>query len=261
VADVIATFPGKMGDIFLQWPVAKLWAKRRGEQIDVGLPLEWAMVAPLLEVQPEVDEVTFIHNIIFKTWKAMPPDYGIKDEPFMRWKKQLQMGFRDKPDCPVPLFTAKGLCIETTKEELAEQLLEVDTINKRDICVVHGANFSEHVNSVPRFWKVVPKWDIPYPVFAIGTKVELQDAHEIGWGIMPDNGDMLLAAQTIKSSKLFIGSSSSMSALAFSLGVDAVRIHDPIEGLDKCVHDPIRDNQINWEGSESCLDSFTKIAS
>lgn len=253
MADVIATFPGKMGDVFLQWPVARAYAKANGGAIDIGLPPDMGSIGQLMSIQDEVDEVTFLHGINKRSWKMDPPEMGIEKKPFMRWQQQLEMGFRDFPDDQITLYTAK--CMGLPVEGLDKPSIYVGAAKTQDYCVLHGTAFSISCSTVPRFWDCLDKWRTKLEkkfkrLIFIGAPDDLKLAEGLGYETFSDDGNILASAQAIRDARFLIGSSSSMAALGSVMGVPLLRIHDPIEGLKKRVHDLLLPNQLNYLGEE-----------
>ena len=79
MAGVIATFPGKIGDLFMQWPVARAYARKRGIKIDLGMPLIMNCTHELMMKQPEVEHIYYMDEVFERSWKRDPP-YG--NQPF-----------------------------------------------------------------------------------------------------------------------------------------------------------------------------------
>jgi len=253
VADVIATFPGKIGDLFMQWPVARAYALDNNIKVDIGIPPFMAGVAFLMDMQPEVEGVYFTPESVMRSWKRDPPPKGISTEPWRRWDTQLEMGFRDMPDDQITLYIAD--CLGLSKDgDYAPSLFVGDKVQE-NYCVLHGTFLTQDGSgSSPPFWAALGNWlqfmmkefDKIYFIGGIDEMREVRSA-EFPFEVFDDGGNLLETAQLINNSRLFIGSSSMGAALAGALGVNAIRVHEDIPPLPKKCWDFLLPNQFNYK--------------
>jgi hypothetical protein len=252
MARVVATFPGKIGDLFMQWPVTRWYAKKNGP-IDLGIPPFMAGVSFLMAQQEHVDGVYFTEESVLRSWKRDPPPYGIEDKPWRRWEKQLEMGFRDVPDTQLTLYIAKTMHLDIPKGDLAEPSIYVGERNVANYAVVNGTFLSQTGESPP-FWAALGNW-YQYilkefdKIYFVGSVSEMRavKASDLPFEIFDDGGNLLLTAQLMRDARIVVGSSSAIAALGSAMGVPTIRVHDPIPGFDKSIWDSLLPNQLNYE--------------
>lgn len=250
MADVIATFPGKMGDLFMQWPVSRAYARKRGIKIDLGMPLSLSPTHRVMLRQEEVDHIYYMPEVFERSWKRDPPSMGISAEPWRRWDTQLEMGFRDMPDDQITHYIAK--CLEVPLEDLEHPDIIIGEKNQKNYCVISGS-LNDQFKKSPPFWGILREWidfmekEFDY-IYFVGTAAEMDaiKAVELPITIFDDGGDLFRTAELMNDSRLVFGSSSMIAALGGAMGLNTIRVHEDIAPLEKKVWDFLLPNQLNY---------------
>ena len=249
------TFPGKLGDTLMQWPVAAQFLRQK--QVASDLWLDAGTCAPLvslLSAQPFVDKVELKPGIDNYNCGGQPWHFNLKTSDF-KGRAVYHMGFRNFPQRQITLETAESvnLPINIDRSELAaEPSLIVDSVETKNRVVLHGSPIFKHNRQTPQFWK-----------FLSGIADELEEEfdelvfvgddrdREMGlrtypeWSSFDDHGDFLDLARLVGGSRLVIGVGSCVVALADCLKIPAVRVHDQIGAAPKVIWSGLGENQIN----------------
>lgn len=261
----VASFPGKIGDALLQWPVMYQWAKKTGKQFECWLDENSLKpLVPLFEAQPCVSKVKLIPGI--KHWRlgGQPFDFGLTTEDHLE-HEIYHMGFRRFPDRAITLQTLEALPFDLDRDALAQgPSLFVDRPYEGNRVVLHGT-FQAHMTGVPNFWRFLNRvrpdlaqW-FDQLVF-VGTPAERERAMELygkptderikpvfpgEWRDFDDKGDFYELAKLVAGSTMVIGAGSCVVALAGALKIPSLRVHDPIGDAPRVIWSNLGPLQFN----------------
>lgn len=249
----IFTFPGKIGDALLQFPVAAAWHREHGKPYTVWLDEKTlGPIKNLIAAQPGCEAVEMKPGIV---------NYGCGGQP---WHFDANMadlvghtiyhlGFRKFPERQITLQTALDCGFDVDTEALAREpgLTVGFTGQPENRLLLHGT-FTSHQTGVPRFWRFLrdrrDELESRFKeIVFTGTKDERDRALELypRWGQFDDQGDFLELAKLMAASRMVIASGSSAAALAGALKVPCVRVHDPIGDANKHIWSNLGENQLN----------------
>jgi len=256
MSDVVFSFPGKIGDAILQFPVAYQWHKQTGKTFSCWLdetslkPLE-----RLFSIQPCVGGVEFKAGIEHYMCGGQPWHFNLQTADYAG-KTVYHLGFRGFPQRQITLETAENakLPVKIDMKALATEpcfVLPAESPPPLRL-VLHGQPICPHTRCTPGFWKflssIAPEVEHLFDeVLFVGKERDC----EVGvrtypeWGRFDDGGDLANVAQLIANSTCVIGCGSSMAALASVLKVPTIRVHDPIGNASKTVWSGLGDNQLN----------------
>lgn len=254
----IFTFPGKLGDALLQWPVAYQYATSREKQITLWL--DEGTLKPLVNLfrsQAMVEAVELRGGVKNYTCGGQPFHFDLKPEE-IAGHTVYHLGFRAFPQRQITLQTALDCGFDVDRDRLVSQRsLDVpcfpppDPFGHRRRLVLHGT-FQSHMSGTPRFWRWLHdhREDLERrfeEIVFVGTEDELHRAHEVypDWGTFSDGGDFLNLARLIMGSQMVAGAGSSVVALAGALKVPCVRVHDFMADAPKMIWSNLGDNQLN----------------
>lgn len=247
----IFTCPGKIGDCFLQYPVAYQWAKQNGKRFTLWLDEKsLAPLKGLFETQACVEAVELKPGIQNYSCGGQPYTFDLKTEDIVG-HTVYHLGFRRFPERQITLQTALDVFPTMETAPLAEPSILVDHGEPKNRLVLHGT-FTSHMSGVPRFWRFLydhreeleERFD---DIVFTGPADDVARARELypNWGSFNDMGDFLGLARFMAESRLVIGSGSCGVALASVLGVPAVRVHDPIGEAPRVIWSGLAPNQLN----------------
>lgn len=242
---VLWTFPGKLGDALLEWPVARHWSKLMGRRFEVGLSEMTEPLKPLFACQENVRHVkVFRDRIKDFSVGGQPSDFKFTKADYKEWDQVFHAGMLAFPNSQITEFTAKCLRIPHDADDFREPSIVLPGTNQFDLnpgrVLLHGKKLSNQGGD-PRFWafagRLVRSGTLAryFPeIQVIGTDEEIRDARSrLGVNsYFTDGGDWLKLAYYIKASGLVIDAGSGIAPLAGALGVPCIRIHDDINGLN-----------------------------
>jgi hypothetical protein len=245
----IWTFPGKIGDCFLQWPVARRWADQNLAQFGVAVSEALRPIVPLLECQPGVTGVQVWPGITNFSCGGQPWDFGVRVAE--GYGQVFHAGFRKMPTYMITQFVRDQLGFTISSAELGAQSLFVGERYTHRMLVIHGT-LRTHRNDLPRIWPMVRAIEaelhdlFPQGVFVVGTPEELDYSEKwIEGRLFNDQANWLKLAQFLNRASVVIGAGSSVAALAGSLGIPCVRVHDDVNGLPAHVWSHPGPDQLN----------------
>ena len=250
----VATFPGRLGDAMLQFPVMHQWSKVTGKTFDCWMdertckPLEG-----LFASQACVGEVKLVSGVESYHCGGQPFHMNLTTSAFSE-HTVYHMGFRTFPQRQITLETLENvklpIPIDRTSLETEPCFAFPDT-PKRRLLLLHGNPICPHTKMTPNFWK-----------FLAGTYNELEDLfqdivwvgdardREIGtrtyaWDAFDDHGSLLETAKLMAQASCVIACGSSMAAMAQVMKIPCIRVHDPIGEAHKVIWSGLGENQLN----------------
>lgn len=257
---LIVSFPGKIGDTLLQWPVAYQLAQQRGAKLTLWL--DAGTLKPLdrlLASQACVECVEFKPGIQNYSCGGQPWDFGLKTEDVVG-HEVYHLGFRGFPQRQITLQTALDSGLQLDTDRLAsEPSLTVPPLENQPgrYVVLHGT-YQSHMTGCPRFWYALRNMrkDLEANFDRIiwtGTADERARSLELypDWDEFDDGGDFHELARLMAGASLVVGAGSSGVALAGALKVPCVRVHDPIGDAARVIWSNLGDNQ--WNETEADL--------
>lgn len=258
---VIFTFPGKIGDALLQWPVAYQYARQSGKRITVWLDAGTLKpLGRLLATQACVECVEFKPGIQSYNCGGQPWDFGLKTEDFIGHVVH-HMGFRRFPERQITLQTLLDSGLQLDQDKLSsEPSIKVEPLDPapaQPYVVLHGT-FQRHTGGVPRFWYFLDQIEADLierftKVYFTGSEEERQRAIELypQWSTFDDNGDFYELARLMSGAALVVGAGSCGVALAGALKTPSIRVHDPIQEFPKVIWSNLGTKQ--WNEQEITL--------
>ena len=255
MSDTIFTFPGKLGDSIMEWPVAWWWANQTGKRFVCWMDEKSTkLLKPLFEAQPCVERVEFKPGVVNYECGGQPWHFDLPTSEY-EGKNVYHLGFRSFPSRQITLETMENarVPIKVDQQNLADTpTFEVGEVDFKNRLVLHGQATFRHTRTSPGFWKFL---------FRVRGKLEsLFDEivwvgsardREVGrrtypdWPEFDDEGDFLKLARVIAGSKAVIGVGSSVVTLAGALKVPCIRVHDPMGDKPKVIWSNLGDNQLN----------------
>ena len=137
----IFTFPGKMGDSILQWPVAYHWAKETGQKFTAYMDIQTCKpLVPLIEAQPCVEEVKLIEGVENWSCGGQPFHMNLPTSAFIG-NTIYHLGLRGFPARQISIETREGsrVPLKVSPETFAsEPSLLVAPLEKKNRLIVHG---------------------------------------------------------------------------------------------------------------------------
>lgn len=250
--DTVFTFPGKIGDTLLQWPVAAAWHKQTGKEFEVWLDENTCKpLVNLLGSQPGVKSVKCIPGIESYHCGGQPYHFNLKASDF-EGKTVYHLGMREFPKAQITIHALEESKVNVARELVKNPCLVVKERKVEDRVVIHGQSVCAHTGSVPAMWRFLNsiRKDLESrfsQICFIGTKEDLAAGLTAypEWNTFHDEGDIIATAEFIASSKLVIAAGSSMAVLAGALGVPCIRVHDRIGTHPKSIWSNLGDNQLN----------------
>jgi hypothetical protein len=253
---VVFTFPGKMGDAILQYPVAFHYAKQSGEKIELWMDEKsCAPLVPLMEAQPCVEKVKLVGGVENYNCGGQPFHLSLPTSAF-EGNKIYHLGMRAFPVRQISLqaLSESKVPVTVPVEEFANTpYLEVGEVEKANRLVIHGQSICPHTRSTPTMWKFLSGiraelealFDEIIFVGSAGDR-EVGKATYPGWGEYDDVGDFLKLARLIAGSRCMIGCGSSPVTIAGALKIPAVRVHDRIANdAPRMIWDNLGETQLN----------------
>lgn len=252
----VFTFPGKIGDAILQFPVAYHWAQQTGEHFDVWLDEgTCAPLVPLLNAQPGVAEVKLIPGVESYHCGGQPFHMNLPTSAFadntvyhlgLRGFPVRQISLQTLNDSKVPIKVDPNVFANTP-------YLEVGPVEKKNRLVVHGKAVYPHSRTTPTMWRflssIKPEIERIFDeVVFVGTADDREVGHKAypEWNEYDDGGDFLALARFIAGSRCMIGIGSSPITLAGALKVPGIRVHDTIgDDAPRVIWSNLGDNQLN----------------
>lgn len=116
---ILATFPGRNGDLLWALPTIRALSRRIGAPIDLQICGEFAPIVPLLELQPYLGTISADPD-----WPLVPPAEWNAPHPPEGYDHVFHLGYRGWPQRPLPFET-----LHTLNEYLTCNLVQHDCGN------------------------------------------------------------------------------------------------------------------------------------
>jgi hypothetical protein len=254
----VFTFPGKMGDAILQFPIVHHYAKETGDT-DIELWLDensLKPLVPLFEAQPGVKAVKLIGGIDNYNCGGQPFHFELPTSAFegnriyhlgLRSFPQRQISLQCRQDCKVPL--------EVSSENFARSryLKVTEGDHRANRLVIHGQSVCPHNRATPTLWRFLASiqqdiHELFEEVVFVGSQADIEVglAAYPNWTGFSDGGDFLKLANFIAGSRCMIGCGSAPITLAGALKIPAIRVHDRIgNDAPRVIWDNLGENQLN----------------
>lgn len=246
------SMPGKIGDALLQWPVAYHYARERNSTFDLWLDEKTLKpLVPLFLSQPCVTDCITAPGIEHWQCGGQPWDFGLKTEDHLE-REFVHLGMREFPQRQITLQTLENARFDLEREPLSQEpsIFVRDPMTANRV-VLHGT-FTTHSSGTPGFWKLIHRIqselkEMFEEIVFVGDPEERKRALEIYPDAkdFDDQGDFYRLAQLIAGSRLVIGAGSSVVALAGTLKIPCVRVHDEIGNHPRVLWSNLGPGQIN----------------
>lgn len=251
----IFTFPGKLGDAILQWPIARFWAKQNDSKFTI-----WAdrasceKLEPLWRSQACVEDVVWREGIEGYQCGGQPWHFGLETKDAIG-HTIYHLGMRGFPVRQITLETMANsrvplhLDYETLASDQWFDMPEKQPVNR---LVLHGMAVYPHTKTTPGFWRFICRVRKELEsIFDEIVWVGSDRDREVGkrtypeWGEFCDGGDFKKLAELVWNSRCMIGVGSAPITLAGALKVPGIRVHDPIGEHPKVIWANLGANQAN----------------
>lgn len=253
----VFTFPGKMGDALLEWPVA-YWYGRQVGDFEVWMDEKTCKpLVPLFEAQPHVTKVKLIPGIEHWNCGGQPFHFELPTSAF-EGNTVFHLGLRNFPQRQISLETLHGskTPVQVDPAEFANTpsiSVGLETPEKRNRLVVHGQGMCPHNRQTPHVWKFISGIhselaELFDEIVFVGDARDLEVAATTypGCSTFDDKGDFLALARLIAGSRAMIGAGTSPITLAGCLKIPAIRVHDAVGAdLPKVIWSNLGENQLN----------------
>ncbi len=243
--------PGKLGDAILQLGVARAYADQENEKVELWLDSGTCKpLRPLCDAQPWVESTRMVGPSDDYLCGGRPWQGNFTTQDHMD-REIVSLGFRKFPSVQITLETLRSVPLEIKADSLADTpTFHVEHSEPQDRVVLHGT-FQCSIGT-PGFWRFLRDRKAEFQALFdelvfIGTPSERERVTEIypDLATFDDHGSLLEVAVLMKESRCVIGSGSAMVALASSLNVPCVRVHDPIGNAPKVIWSGLGSNQVN----------------
>jgi hypothetical protein len=252
---LVFTFPGKIGDALMQWPIVHHYCKQNNVKCEVWLDEKSLQpLGDLFKNQPCVEKVRFIPGIKNYGCGGQPFDFEMDNDVYLN-NEVYHLGLRSFPSRQLTLEALEQVPLHLDTGKIASEcsLYVPNPVKKKERTILHG-NFLSHMSGVPGFWKFLNrvKNELPGQKVFVGTTAELGRAKEVHptFGKFEDNGSFLNVARIMVSSDLVVACGSSVAALAGALKVPCIRVHDAIGEHPKVIWSNLGPRQWNLTEKE-----------
>lgn len=242
VPNVLVTFPGKIGDALMQWPLAYWYWKETGNKFHVIVGQTLEPLVPLLETQEPVIDVKVLPRIEHYKQGGQPWDFKLTEDEKKEYDEIHHLGFRTLPDRQLTLYCRTYAPVKPSDEQLSEPSIFVGEGNRKSLLIVHGTAFThagirEGTDLRPRVWDVYGTCEqffrhmFDRVVFIGNDKDRItfdREGYEGEW--FEDGGNFLTLAYFMKDAAFVLGAGSCGVVLAGALGVPSLRVHDLLWG-------------------------------
>lgn len=252
----VFTFPGKIGDAILQWPVAFAWAKKTGQKFEAWLDKKTlGPIKPLFESEPCVESVKMIDGIDNYNCGGQPWHFNLESSAF-EGKTIFHLGLRRFPARQITLETAANSRVPMVDtEDMCRPvfLTDVPPGEKKNRLILHGQAVYAHTRSSPSFWRFISLIkdelrEIFDEIVFVGSDRDIAAGEASGFpatAVFVDGGNLRRLAEHIRDSRCMIGCGSSIAALSGALQIPTIRVHDPIGNHPKVIWSNLGENQLN----------------
>jgi hypothetical protein len=234
---VLFTFPGKIGDTFLSWPVAYHWARCHRRPIVVGLDRNLlAPLEPLFRAQSVVHDVILLDGIEHYRCGGQPYDFSFREEDYARWTRVYHCGFPFHPDRQITRFVQRFVLAPCSDEALAEEksLVGSHPQVRSPLCVLHG-RVATLAGNCPEYWRALA-FALPLlrqrfaRIVAVGSAEECFAAEALGIDVLDTHGSWIATVDLLQDAQLIFADASSVSHAAGCLKIPCIRVHDAPSG-------------------------------
>lgn len=254
MSDTVFTFPGKLGDALMQWPVAYHWAKTNGKTFTAWADEKTCSgLKNLFESQDVCDGVEFKPGIENYMCGGQPWHFNLDTKEFSG-KAVYHLGYRSFPVRQLTLESLETCKISgrVDRRKMAQEpSFLFSGIEQRNRVILHGNPICPHSRATPQFWKFLAgiakelEAEFDELVFVGSQRDREMGGRIYGWEEFNDEGDWLPLAKLMAGSRLVIACGSAPAVLGGALKVPTVRVHDPIQNHSKNIWSNLGDNQIN----------------
>ncbi len=221
---IIATFPGRFGDLLWAMPTVRALAVANGP-VRLEIAGQYGSIAPLLRQQDYLESVTVREDWQVVQTAPMTPWAPVDADAGPSWKR-VHLGYRgwpDHKDLPRTIYSTLGRYYP----EVAVAQLDLDTpwITQPHFATVHGVAVGftdEHFELKYGIYKLTNRrpWSCEV-LFGPGSR----------WATEANIGrpyDWVASADVIKSAKVFLGCCSALHVLSCAIGTPCI-IMEPAE--------------------------------
>lgn len=249
---VMWTFPGKLGDAFLQWPVAKCWANEREQKITVGLAKQIAALEPVFRLQPEVEDVVLLDGIHSFHMGGQPFDFDFSKKDYEPWDEVYHAGFANFPTYQITQFVRDQMGLRIPAALLESARIELGPREPQGYLAIHATPKSNN-GELPRVKPLLRACRHGIAkrfsaVWSVGVREDWASTDDwIDSTPFDDGGDWVKLGRFLLGANLVIACGSSMAAYAGALGVPCVRVHDTIgNNLNPAIWSNLGPDQYNF---------------
>lgn len=102
---ILASFPGRQGDLLWALPAIRALAHFYQDPIDLMLSEKYSSLEPLLDLQPYLGEILVNHDWVVREEAPMEPREAPLDGWEGEWERVFHLGYRGWPGKSLPLET------------------------------------------------------------------------------------------------------------------------------------------------------------
>ena len=109
---ILATFPGKAGDILWALPAIRTISEATDAPVDLMIAGAYKSLVPLLQMQPYLGEVTALESWEVRDTAPMTPRtpaYAAPADIFTEYNEVVHLGYKAWPELPLPMTTYSTL--------------------------------------------------------------------------------------------------------------------------------------------------------
>lgn len=250
---ILATFPGKFGDLLWALPTLRALSRRIGEPVDLLTTQDMASIIPLLTQQPYIRHAFanshWVDADVYPLERRQPPPEGVEAlQVQLRYDHILHLGYPDWPQRGLPYYTLDTLNTHAAARELA--LFDAD-LHLEEPWITAGARadwqyawggpqhiavgFSdEHFELKVGLWHLIEEGDFHRGVAVIGQSPRWQD--EAGKGTM----NWAESVATLQQAHVCLACCSGLHVLAVACGIPVVMM-EPSEARWNKIFYPLGD--------------------
>jgi len=253
----VFTFPGKIGDALLQWPVAYQYWKKTGQAFEVWLDEHRCKpLLPLFKAQPCVLDAKLMPGVENWDCGGQPFHMNLPTSAF-EGHAIYHLGLRAFPTRQITLETVQyaRLPVEIDMEALTNEpsLVTPKVLEKVNRLIVHGQGICPHTRQTPQMWRFLSRVrkeleSIFDEIVFVGTDRDRQVGTKTypDWKEFVDDEDFSVLADYMALSRAAITVGSSVAALADCLKLPTIRVHDPVaDNAPKVIWSNLHPGSIN----------------
>lgn len=239
---LLATFPGRAGDLLWALPSIRAISEHFAAPVDLLVAGEFAGLVPLLLQQPYLASVEADPR-----WSLTPPDDWRAPEPIFLppplhgWDRVYHLGYRGWPANPLPHQTWSNIALGWRDEDGPLPSLDLDrpwiipppeplllgldpaTLPARDLIAGWTDCWFELKLGL---WHLLADFAKDRPFLTLAAPGSRWDTEGGGWGIVPCG--WIQAAHILSHAAVFLGDCSALHVLAVAMGKPVVLV-EPME--------------------------------